>query len=175
MTLIKAWIPQTSHHVTADPTSNAVLNWVLDLSQWRVPKPPFSFYYPFQVIDIYMGPHWAGCHAPWMSHTLMSLSDSGLTILLCPSCLVLTSMPKQYTKLSMKSLFAFIPNRRTNIPPCLRCSGLQRLVAECFELLLLMSEPIVANTHLSATCLLFPPLYYFLQFILAFNSALDVK
>lgn len=94
-------------HVTADPTSNAVLNWVSD-SSWRtVPKAPFSLYYPFQVIDIHTGPQ-RPCRGGILctldeSSTLMSLSDFGLTAILCLGCLVLTSMPKQYTKHNVKS------------------------------------------------------------------------
>lgn len=172
--------PADLSHVTADLTSNAVLNWVSDSSLvWTVPKPPFSFYYPFQVIDIQAGPPGPGrggiLYILDESSTLISLSDSGLTTMLC---LVLTSMPKQYTKHSVKSPSASIPSRRTNKLICLRCSGLQpksdysRNVSSFWCLI----PPLPIHIYLSETCNPPPPFFFFSpQYLLAFNSALDVK
>lgn len=139
------------------------------------PPPPRSLYSPLQVIDVHTGPPRPGLGGILCtldeSSTLMSSSDSGLTAVLCLACLVLTSMPKQYTKTRCEISLCFRPNETHKQPylsPVQRSTTKQPLFADCFRLLLLTSDLTVADT-----CLL--KIYLcFLLFFFSFYSLLTL-
>lgn len=109
----------------------------------------------------------------------MSSSDSGLTAALCLACLVLTSMLKQYTKTQREISLCFRPketHKQTYLSPVQWSTTKRRLFAECFKLLLFMSDPTVADTYFSKICA--PPhphstpflfSFFLFQFLLTFK------